>query len=240
VWAILGDWLDARVVWFSDADLRALAGTRSYERGTKYLDAIAAVDEVSGGVVATVHGTDTYVVHLRNRHGELSGECSCPYGQEGAFCKHCVAVGLSLLAHPDDHADGHRPGQRRNPTLDLRAFLASLDQAELVELIHDHAQEDPVLHRRLSLRAAASEDTLDLPALRRLVDSLRARGFVHYSGSFDYASKANDVLDTLAELLPRHAATVGPLCPAAAGRPARSHPPRRRYPRLHRRRGQRA
>ena len=207
-------WLDAGVVWFSEAELRALAGTRSYERGTKYVDAIATVDEVPGGVVATVHGTDRYTVRLRDRHGRLAGECSCPYGQEGAFCKHCVAVGLSLLADAAEGADdlaAHTPARHHRASIELRTFLASLDKAELVDLIHDHAQEDPVLHRRLSLRAAAGEGAPDVASLRRLADSLRVRGYIDYHGAFDYANKAHDVLDTLAELLPSHAATVGPL-----------------------------
>jgi uncharacterized Zn finger protein len=202
------------VVWFSEADLRALAGTRSYERGTKYLDAIATIDEVPGGVVATVNGTDRYTVRLRNRNGRLSGECSCPYGQEGAFCKHCVAVALSLLADTDGRAadpDARTQARGHRASLELRTFLASLDKAELVDLLHDHAQDDPVLHRTLSLRAASNEGAPDAALLKRLVDSLRIRGFVDYNGAFDYANKANDVLDTLAELLPRHAATVGPL-----------------------------
>lgn len=212
--AVAGYWLDAGVASFSEADLRALAGPRSYERGTKYLDAITAIDEVPGGVVATVHGTGRYTVRLHNRRGRLSGDCSCPHGQEGAFCKHCVAVGLSLLTDADEHADdpdAPTQTQRHRASLELRTFLASLDKAELVDLIHDRAQEDPMLNRQLALRAAAGQGAPDVSLLRRQVDSLRARGFVDYNGSFDYASKANDVLDALAELLPRHAAAVGPL-----------------------------
>jgi tetratricopeptide (TPR) repeat protein len=209
--------LDAPVAWFSDADLRELAGARSYERGAAYLDAVAAVDEVPGGVVATVHGTETYQVRLRD-HGGLTGDCSCPYGQDGAFCKHCVAVGLTLLAGPDQAAaepsagrPSDAPDRARGKAADLRRYLDSLDRTELAQLLYEHANEDPVLYRRLSLRAAASGDEVDLPALRRLVDGLRARGFVDYNGSFAYAGRAGDVLDTLAGLLPAHAATAGPL-----------------------------
>lgn len=32
----------------------------------------------------------------------LTADCSCPYGQEGNFCKHCVAVGLAVLAAGED------------------------------------------------------------------------------------------------------------------------------------------
>ncbi|GHB74754.1 hypothetical protein GCM10010397_51630 [Streptomyces spinoverrucosus] len=47
-----------------------------------------------GSVTAVVHGTDVYEVELTLGGGEgITGWCDCPYGQEGNFCKHCMAVG---------------------------------------------------------------------------------------------------------------------------------------------------
>jgi uncharacterized Zn finger protein len=54
------------VVWFTDADLRAAAGTRSYGRGLDYVDVVTGVGELPGGVVATVHGTG---LHLLRKGG---------------------------------------------------------------------------------------------------------------------------------------------------------------------------
>ena len=45
---------------FGEDDLRALAGTRSFERGLGYLDAVSGLEV-----------------------GEGSGWCDCPHGQEG-------------------------------------------------------------------------------------------------------------------------------------------------------------
>jgi uncharacterized Zn finger protein len=44
-----------------------------------------------------VFGTDEYEVQLTVTERGLAGECSCPYGQDGFFCKHCVATGLKAL-----------------------------------------------------------------------------------------------------------------------------------------------
>jgi uncharacterized Zn finger protein len=47
-------------------------------------------------VTAKVKGTHTYTVKLREDDGELDYSCTCPKGDEGAFCKHCAAVGAFL------------------------------------------------------------------------------------------------------------------------------------------------
>jgi uncharacterized Zn finger protein len=203
--------LDGRVAWFGDADVRRLAGAQSYKRGLDYLTAVSPLDELPNGVTSTVEGTDTYEVRLLDDDGGLAGECTCPYGQGGALCKHCVAVALTLLAHDAP------PKRRRKPRAktDLRGYLMSVDRAEFVDLLLELANEDAALYRRLSLRAATSGD-LDVSELRRLVDGLRSLGFVDYRGSFGYAKKANDVLDAIDRVATDHPGTVGSLYLRAA------------------------
>src|SRR5215470_13631735 len=99
---------------FTEADVRACAGRQSFERGLRYLDAITSLQIIGDQVIATVRGTDDYLVvlHIGDEVAEVGGarpraECGCPYGQEGFFCKHCVAVGLTVLRHA-----GTVPAQR--------------------------------------------------------------------------------------------------------------------------------
>ena len=199
------------MVWFSDADLRRLAGDRSYARAASYLDTVSAVEELPDGVTAVVYGSEPYRVRLSGRGGRLVGDCDCPHGRDGAFCKHCVAVGLVLLAADADSATV-APARRRGRrgAVDIRAALESADRAELVELLVELAAANPDVHRRLSLRAATAGEP-DLAALRRLVDTLRPRGFVDYTRSFDYARKAADVLDALDLAARRDPGGAGPL-----------------------------
>jgi uncharacterized Zn finger protein len=193
------------MTWFSDEHLQALAGPRSYQRGTRYLDAVADLHMVPGGVRAIVHGTEPYSVRLLSEGGRLTGTCDCPVGVEGAFCKHCVALGLVVLATPEltDLAPAE-PGSRTGEQSDLRAYLESLDRDALVDLLHQRALEDEALHRRLSLRAAsrATDSQPDTTALSRQIDrALQTRGFTSYHGSFDYAGRAREILGTLQDLL---------------------------------------
>src|ERR1700754_3807637 len=109
--------------WFTEDDLHEQAGGQSFQRGRDYVDAVADVAPTALGVRASVRGLDSYEVWLgRSADAGLVGECSCPYGADGNFCKHCVAVGLVLLA------DG--PGLAA-PEVDLAAYLRTLDPREL-------------------------------------------------------------------------------------------------------------
>jgi uncharacterized Zn finger protein len=81
------------------------------------------------GVTATVDGTSVYRVTLENTVKGLYGRCSCPYGQEGMFCKHCVATPLAWL---DGGGEVGEP--RSQPVTDerLRRFLLGQEPAWLV------------------------------------------------------------------------------------------------------------
>jgi len=76
-----------------------MAGPKYFERGEECCDAgaVRALETQDGVVSARVQGTHTYKVRLRVESGQLNYECSCPLGEEGTFCKHAVAVGLTWL-----------------------------------------------------------------------------------------------------------------------------------------------
>ena len=185
------------MVWFSEDDLRAAAGDGSFRRGREYVDAVGELRPAALGVRAAVRGKDVYEVWLGRESDALVGECGCPFGVEGNFCKHCVAVGLVLLA-----------SGAQAPEAGLETYLRSLDQRELVELVLEQAKRDPALYRQLALRAG-STGAPQVAVLRRELDTaLRVRGFV----DADYATRAKDVVDTVRDLVDAgHAAEARPL-----------------------------
>jgi uncharacterized Zn finger protein len=82
---------------FTETDLRRVAAHRSFERGLDYLGSVSGIDVRRGRATATVYGSDAYLVSLTWADGEPDGDCTCPHGENGFFCKHCVALGLTLL-----------------------------------------------------------------------------------------------------------------------------------------------
>ncbi|WP_255310019.1 SWIM zinc finger family protein [Streptomyces sp. DI166] len=192
-----------KVVGFGEDDLRALAGTRSFERGLGYLDSVSGLEVGDGSVTASVHGTDVYEVELTLGEDDgLSGWCDCPYGQEGNFCKHCVAVGLTVLRRARTI-----PRQRaaaRARASGLEAWLTALSRDELLALVREHIAEDRGLRRRLELRAAAARS--DLGTVRERILALidprpfARYGYVEYADAPGYAQQVAEAAGALRAL----------------------------------------
>jgi uncharacterized Zn finger protein len=168
---------------FGEADLQRVAGERSFGRGQGYLDAVGDLEIGVGQVTATVYGTDAYEVVLDLGDDGVTGECSCPHGREGFFCKHLVAVGLTVLAR-----SGDVPAQQAAAAATARSletWLDGLSRDDLLRLVREQVREDRGLRRRLELRAAAAgPDLSDVRA--RVGELLDVRGFSRY-GSIEYA-----------------------------------------------------
>lgn len=162
-----------------------LAGGASYERGEEYAAdrrvRLLTVDD--DAVVAVVAGNEEYRVRLGLAEaGDLRGSCTCPV--EG-FCKHCVAVGLAVL-------DDDRPSAG-----ELRAYLATRPHEELVGLVLDALERDPVLRDRLAL-AMASADGFDARALEAAIDAAAAApDYLRYDEVWTYVERLDGVLDAL-------------------------------------------
>lgn len=77
---------------------------------------------------------------------ELMYECSCPVGQDGDFCKHCVATGLALLAK--------RLGKKQHSAMDdIRDYLETLEADALRGIITHACKHDKRFRERLLLVA---------------------------------------------------------------------------------------
>ncbi|MER6158611.1 hypothetical protein ABT147_24175 [Streptomyces sp. NPDC001868] len=185
------------------ANLKALAGARSFERGLGYLDAVSGVEVGDGWVTASVHGTERYEVELTlDAPGGLGGECDCPYGMEGNFCKHLVALGLTVLAQRENLLRQRKAARHR--TEDLYSWLSALSKDELLALVREQVGEDRQLRRRLELRAATARgDHAGVRArIRELLDVSRFAqyGYVEYADARAYADQAGQAVSAIGAL----------------------------------------
>lgn len=146
---------------YTESDVRRLAGPRSYERGLGYLDAVGPLRVEKNRIIATVDGTERYRVILDDRDGPRAA-CDCPYGEDGHFCKHCVAVALTAL-----HGAGRLPALREQAAKRdavLETWLAGLGRDELLGLVRERLAEDADFKDMLALRATAADG--DTTAIR--------------------------------------------------------------------------
>ncbi len=186
---------------FTEADIERAAGGRSFARGREYLDAVEDLEIGDKEITASVFGNGEYRVLISFGDEEgLTGDCTCPYGREGFFCKHCVAVGLAVLKMGDDlphHITASRAGRHA-----LESWLESLSKEELLAELLTALGEDRDLRRRLELRAASV--SADAVAVRRAVRDLIVlprRGHVEYAEAYSYASDVHKAAAAIGDLI---------------------------------------
>jgi uncharacterized Zn finger protein len=183
-----------------------MAGDRSFERGQDYMEdgRVSNLFEDSDEIVATVVGTRKYRVRLRTDEGHLGFSCTCPMGEGGNFCKHCVATALAWQNQLREGARGGAKSKNRSVTMqDVRAVLLKRDHASLVDMLLAWAKTDDALRERLLLTAAKeTEGGVDLATFRRAIDAALETGdYVDYYGMPSYAGNAEEVIDRLEDVL---------------------------------------
>lgn len=83
----------------NEEELRKLAGYSTFERGQNYAASgrVVSLTEIENQVItAQVQGSQLYETKFWLKGKILQYSCTCLFAIEGAFCKHCVAVGLVL------------------------------------------------------------------------------------------------------------------------------------------------
>ena len=213
----------------SAASLEEQAGWLIFERGVAYADHghVTALEATDAEVTAVVLGSSPYRVAIRLANGLLTFDCSCPMGDDRAFCKHLVAVGLEVAGddpdaqeprstddvatdvHGADHGgiEGHGVGQYVDLG-QIEAWLAGQPAERLRELIADRAVRDPDLGRELGRVAAAEgQGRLNLAPYGDAIEDAFAFedfgefGFVHYRNAWAWRHEVEAVLDELDGLL---------------------------------------
>ena len=109
---------------FTVPAVQDLAGPGSYQRGLAYSrdGRVSGSRSTGGRLEATVRGTMPYIVELWLEEGEPRWSCTCPAAEGGSFCKHCVAVALTL---DRDEPSDSPPAGLAEPAERLRRVQAS-------------------------------------------------------------------------------------------------------------------
>lgn len=190
-----------------------LAGARYFQRGDRYVEEgrVGPIRESEFAIEGIVEGERTYGVRIWIEGSRIVAACSCPVGETGAFCKHCVALALSWLRRPGAGSPLlalGRPQVRAavEPVDSIRPFLESLDRDALVELVGVEAGRDTALSERLRLRAAmAAPGRVGLAALTRSLDrATSVRGDLRYGDVRSFAQGVHGIADLLDHLVTAH------------------------------------
>jgi uncharacterized Zn finger protein len=194
---------------FSRPAVMGLAGPAVYGRGVDYFRS-GRVEPEAGGesrLRATVRGSVPYTVELWVDGGRPEWSCTCPFAEDGSFCKHGVAVALLL----DPAAMDVLPEEPAPPVAASRADEAGLlaehvdglDRGRLVELVLEAADQDWQLRERLLAQArAARGQGPDVAVWRGRIDAAFTPydDFVSYQEAAGWAGEVHELIDGLGEL----------------------------------------
>ena len=209
--------------------LRDRTDAGSWERGVGYHQRGRVLELAVDGqtVIARVMGTHRYKVELWAGEGKMFGDCTCPMGDRGVFCKHCVATGLQCIEEGITQLgeDGHEPeepdhgtgGTDRNVTDidDIREYLRGVDTEDLIEIVVEQAKSDESLMRRLKTEVAESRGLgPDVDTFKSAISNATfATDFVDWDNAWEFASGIDEVVGEIAELLEEgYAEEVVELC----------------------------
>lgn len=185
--------------------LRKLAGERSFARGLDYFHGgvVERLRVHNDRITAQVEGSDIYTVKLWRNGSDLDYDCTCPIGQDGEFCKHLVATGLTSLAQ----GTKEKESADSQEMLAIRGFLEAADRQVLVDLLMEQAAQNEELAGELLL-AAQRHGKVDPRALKETIrDTLRG-GFIDYRSMPAFATRAQKVPELLSALLQHGDPTV--------------------------------
>ncbi len=188
--------------------IRSLASPTTIQRGQDYYarNRVQSLSNTFTGIRAYILGQRVYSVELSAIGKELDFDCTCPIGEQGDFCKHCVAVAIAFLNDP--------PPEDVFPIEELRAQLTAEPPARLAELILEWAADNEQLQNSLySYQAVLAGPDAAIAALRRaLVKALRESPHDFPT----YAEAVHTALDPIEKLLPTAPDSVIEICEEAA------------------------
>ena len=157
--------------------LTKLAGPKACEKGIVYYEsgAVAALVIAGQRVTAEVTGSEHYRVELVYNQRGLGGGCDCPASEGIDFCKHCVAVALTLKEEIEVQGRktaGSKTKKKATPEEIIGQWLHKQDKDEVIRQMVDLVSQDRQLQKLWQLKAESGLGYLDQKALKKKITAL--------------------------------------------------------------------
>lgn len=194
-----------------DAALERLAGAAVFARGAAYAHdgRCQPVHEGDAASEWWVRGSEDYRVSLQLGDGGLDGDCTCPYADDGGFCKHMVAAALvwrqrggEAIVAPATEPDA------------LQAFLHGRPAAELADRLLAWAARDRHLSAQLKAWQARHELAANPAGWKPALDAAlrKTRDFYDPADCRAYARRGDMLLPVLRDLVQLDPAAAREAC----------------------------
>lgn len=179
------------------------------ERGLRYYEegAVTEVTETETGYEAVVEGSETYSVEIEIRDERIYDMwCSCPYAEDGNYCKHMAAV-LYEIAQEERVQETASPSSLSSGLLpkicsdrELSKTIQTIPEDEIRSLLLELAQRDASLQTRILTQYSEHISRDQITRFKEEIDRIADRnsdryGFVDWNRSYGYVRDMEDFLD---------------------------------------------
>lgn len=181
------------------------------ERGRNYFHdgAVTELRKTENGYRAEVEGTEDYEVEIAIRNGQIYDMfCSCPYAEDGNYCKHMAAVLYQLESQNGSGTDTEETWLERKLRLqrELEETIREIPEDELRTLIKELADREDDIRNMLLTRYSVKIGASQMNRLKAEMDSLvyeysDRSGFIDYRNAWDFAAAVTDFLEERVETL---------------------------------------
>ncbi len=173
---------------------KALFSPRVLKRGKGCYEA-GAVKQIMAagrGVEAVVEGSEDYKVEIEVQDGEMVNMwCSCPYAEDGDYCKHMAAVLYKIeKSNKDDSTDWMDKyyGEKQM----LKEVILSLSENEVRDTLLEIAVSNAQIKNYIMIKYTGGITEKQMRCLKREIESiadahLDCHGFVNEEQAGDYA-----------------------------------------------------
>jgi len=182
-----------------------LAGKAAFNRGMNYFKAgnVLSIRQKANKVTAEVDGSEIYRVTLKWTQAQFDGACDCPASEGFDFCKHCVAVALTLQQAQLEQEKLVQGGTENR----IKAYLLKQDREKLADWLLKLIESESILLQEWSMRADNDLGVLDTKAIKKRITAAIPynRNLHRYNQVRNYFVQVElmaDQLQDMAEQLP--------------------------------------
>lgn len=171
------------------------------DRGLDYYDAGAVVQikAVKDGFHAVVEGSEDYRVKIKMEDGIIRDMwCSCPYAEDGSYCKHMAAVLYEIEEEYGEDAGNYSAGLVQGSSCaaeqDLSEVIQNIPENEIRSFLLELAYEDEALQNRILTQFTEKPGGQQMMRLKKEISNITREhsdryGFIDWreAGSYIYA-----------------------------------------------------
>lgn len=183
-----------------------LAGQAAFDRGKKLFEQgkVLSIEPFKNHILATVQGTQVYGVDITHTARLFEGSCNCPASDNIDFCKHCVAVGLHIMAGDNPEATTNTDKNvkltaKEKQLQTIAQYFTSLTKPILEKALLEYIENQPDLRGMWLAKAETALGLIDFKTLRKKMTAAIPynRNLFYYDQVRPYFEKVNQLTEQI-------------------------------------------